>query len=96
MTLYKGMLCVHCGVMRHEMAGVRALVQGQVVSVCHIRDWQDGAACRAHSDCGIDGRSCRRRFCSEHGFCVTPEQAMHLNQIMQATSLPASLCVFSI
>ena len=63
-----------------QMAGAFALVQGQVVSVCHIRDWQDGAACRAHSDCGIDGRSCRRRLCSEHGFCVTPEQVLHLDQ----------------
>ena len=52
--------------------------------MCHIRDWQDGAACRAHSDCGIDGRSCRRRLCSDHGFCVTPEQVLHLATLVSS------------
>ena len=78
------MLCSHqvthmpvaCGIASMR-GGWGLLVQGQVVSVCHIRDWQDGAACRAHNDCGTDGPTCRRRLCSGHGFCVTPEQVMH-------------------
>lgn len=49
--------------------------QDIVVSACHIRDAHAGHACAGNADCGVDGASCRRRTCSEHGVCHVLEQA---------------------
>lgn len=56
------------------MSHVGLGLQGGVVSVCHIRDLLADASCRADEHCGVDGHSCRQRRCSQHGFCVTPQQ----------------------
>ncbi|CAL8468306.1 g7846 [Coccomyxa elongata] len=60
--------------------------QDIVVSACHIRDAHAGHACAGNADCGVDGASCRRRTCSEHGVCHVLEQVQrsvviqHINQ----------------
>ena len=62
------------------------------MSTCHILDAQPGAECSASEQCGVDGASCRRRRCSEHGFCITPEQVSADRQPHACMRCDAVLC----
>ncbi len=46
----------------------------RVLTACHTRDAANDGACARDADCGTDAWTCRRRRCSEHRFCVVPEQ----------------------
>lgn len=42
---------------------------------CHKHDKKEGSVCQRDTECGVDGQSCRRRRCSAHGYCYSPERS---------------------
>ena len=41
---------------------------------CWVEDKSGTHMCKADSDCGVDGHSCKQRVCSQYGDCTDPDQ----------------------